>query len=241
MTGIIWSIGRLLGLSTTAGVRAWTTLFVVGLLSREGWGIQVPSRFEWLESIPALLIMLTLGIVEIAIDKIPAYDRLHARLALPERLVAGAIVGACAVGHGWPGTVVGAALGAGLAFLGFTTWRMWRPRSSPSSSAIPLLSLLEDLAAAAGAFLSAILPPVGYALFGWLGWLRLQLRSRHKAKYRHLREGSLTPAPVGDVRVAVDAAAVAHDGDAPRTARWIGVAPPEAGGAGHDARGDGED
>jgi hypothetical protein len=132
-------------------------------------------------------------------------------------------------------------LGAGLAFLGFTTWRMWRPRSSPSSSAIPLLSLLEDLAAAAGAFLSAILPPVGYALFGWLGWLRLQLRSRHKAKYRHLREGSLTPAPVGDVRVAVDAAAVAHDGDAPRTARWIGVAPPEAGGAGHDARGDGED
>lgn len=194
MTGIIWAIGRLLGLSTTAGVRAWTTLFVVGLLSREDWGFQVPDRFTWLETIPALLAFLVLGIVEIAIDKIPAYDRLHARLALPERLLAGAIVGACAVGHGWLGTVVGGVLGAALAYFGFKTWRTWRPRSTQSSSAIPLLSLLEDLGAAASAFVSAVLPPAGYAVFAWLGWLRLQFHGRRAAKYRHLREAAVVPA-----------------------------------------------
>jgi uncharacterized membrane protein len=197
-TGFIWAIGRLLGLSTTAGVRAWTTLFVVGLLSREDWGFQVPVRFTWLESVPVLLLFLVLGIVEIAIDKVPAYDRLHARLALPERLAAGAIVGACAIGHGWIGTVAGAAAGVALAYFGFRTWRAWRPRSSPNVSAIPLLSLVEDLAAAAAAFLSAVLPPAGYAVCGWLAWLRLQLHGRKAAKYRHLSQGvpmSVAPTP----------------------------------------------
>lgn len=207
MTATIWTIGRLLGLSTTAGVRAWTTLFVVGVLSREDWGFKVPVRFEWLETIPALLVFLTLGIIEIAIDKIPSYDRLHARLAMPERLVAGAIVGACAVGHGWAGTAIGAAAGGALAFFGFRTWRAWRPRSTQSTSTIPLLSLLEDLAAAAAAFLSAVLPPIGYAVAALLGWVRLQLHGRREAKYRHLRETAATfgepAAPSGEP--AVDA------------------------------------
>ena len=187
--GWIWAIGRLLGLSTTVGVRMWMTLFLVSLLSREGWGFHLPARFEWLASTPSLLILLVLTIFEIASDKVPSFDRLSDRLATPLRLAVGALVGVCALGHGWVGLAIGVPAGAAAAWLGMHARRLWRPRSTPSANVMPLLSLAEDLGAAAAALLSATLPPVGYAVFGWMAWFYSRLRGRRSAKYRGLRDG----------------------------------------------------
>ena len=189
VTGWIWAIGRLLGLSTTVGVRMWLTLFIVSMLSREGWGLHLPARFEWLESIPSLLVLLVLVIFEIASDKVPSFDRISDRLAMPLRLAVGALVGVCAIGHGWIGLAIGVPAGAAAAWLGLHTRRLWRPRSVPSTTAMPLLSLAEDLVAAAAALLSALLPPVGYAVFGWMAASYARLRGRRSAKYRGLRDG----------------------------------------------------
>lgn len=208
--GWIWAIGRLLGLSTTVGVRMWLTLFIVSLLSREGWGFHVPVRFEWLESIPSLLILLVLAIVEIASDKIPSFDRMSDRLVMPLRLAVGALVGVCAIGHGWIGLAIGLPAGAAAAWLGLHTRRLWRPRSTPSTTVMPLLSLAEDLGAAAAALLSATLPPVGYAVFGWMAWWHARLRGRRAAKYRGLRDGGEIAANGG----AVDAGGDAGEADA---------------------------
>jgi uncharacterized membrane protein len=187
VTSWIWAIGRLGGLSISAGVRAAMTLLVMGVLSREGWGFHVAPGFTWLESSIAIAVLVLLAIVEIALDKVPSFDRLSARLSVPWRVAAGALAGGAAVSHGWIGLVVGLVGGAGLAVLGVNAKRLWRPRSTTSTMTIPLLSLVEDLAAFGAAVLSATLPPVGYAVAAWTAWFDVRLRRRRVAKYKGLR------------------------------------------------------
>jgi len=186
VTSWIWIVGRVLGLSTTAGVRASLTLLVMGVCSREGWGFHL-ARFDWLESSIAIGVLVFLSILEIAFDKVPAWDRLYGRLNLPWRLAAGAIAGAAVVGHGVPGLLAGLVAGAGLAWVGVNVKQLWRPRSATSTTTLPLLSLIEDVGAFVAALLSATLPPFGYAIAGWMGWFDWRLRLRRVAKYKGLR------------------------------------------------------
>ena len=187
MTSWIWAIGRMGGLSISAGVRAAMTLLVMGVLSREGWGFHVAPGFTWLESSVAIGVLVVIMILEIALDKVPSFDRLYARLSVPWRIAAGAVAGAAAVSHGWVGLIVGLAGGAALAVLGVNAKRLWRPRSTTSTMTIPLLSLVEDLAVFGSAVLSATLPPIGYAVVAWTGWFDVRLRRRRVAKYKGLR------------------------------------------------------
>jgi uncharacterized membrane protein len=187
VTSWIWAVGRLLGLSPSAGLRASMTLLVMSVLSREGWGFHLPAQLSWLESSYAVAVLVVLTILEIAFDKVPSVDRVYSRLTVPWRLVAGAIAGAGALSHGWLGFGVGLAAGAGLAYVTISVKRLWRPRSTTSTMTIPLLSLLEDMTAFVGAVLSATLPPVGYAIAVWVGWFDVRLRRRRVAKYKGLR------------------------------------------------------
>ena len=184
MTSWIWAVGRLCGLSISAGVRASMTLLIMGILSRQGWGFHVSAGFGWLESSVAIAVLVLLAILEIALDKVPSFDRLSARLSVPWRIAAGAIAGGAAVSHGW---IVGLVGGAGLAILGLNAKRLWRPRSTTSTVTMPLLSLVEDLSAFGTAVLSATLPPIGYAVAAWTTWFDVRLRRRRVAKYKGLR------------------------------------------------------
>jgi uncharacterized membrane protein len=183
----VWAVARLLGLSTTAGVRASMTLLIVGVLSREGWGFQVPPRFTWMESSTAIAIFVVLAIIETSIDKMQSLDRIQDRLTLPWRIAAGAIVGGAAMGHGVPGLVIGLVGGGFLAWFGLEIKRLWRPRSSTSSMTLPVVSLVEDLVAFVADVLTATLAPFGYAIAAWAVWFYLRLRRRRVAKYKGLR------------------------------------------------------
>lgn len=187
MTSWIWAMGRLGGLSISAGVRASMTLLIMGVLSREGWGFRLAPGFSWLESSIAIGVLVLLAILEIAFDKVPSFDRLYARLSVPWHIAAGAIAGGAAVSHGVIGLIVGLVAGAGLAMLGMNAKRLWRPRSTTSPVTMPLLSLVEDLTAFGSAVLSATLPPIGYAVTAWTAWFDVRLRRRRVAKYKGLR------------------------------------------------------
>jgi uncharacterized membrane protein len=187
VTSWIWAIGRLGGLSISAGVRASMTLLILGVLSREGWGFHLAPGFSWLESSIAIGVLVLLAILEIAFDKVPSFDRLYARLSVPWHIAAGAIAGGAAVSHGVIGLIVGLVAGGGLAMLGINAKRLWRPRSTTSTVTMPLLSLVEDLTAFGAAVLSATLPPIGYAVVAWTAWFDVRLRRRRVAKYKGLR------------------------------------------------------
>ena len=187
MTTWIWAVGRLCGVSVSAGVRASMTLLILGILSREGWGFHAAAGFGWLESSIAIAVLVVLTILEIAFDKVPSFDRLSTRLSAPWRLVAGAIAGAASMPGGAPGLAIGLVGGTLLAMLGLNAKRLWRPRSTTGTMTLPLLSTVEDLVAFAMAVLSATLPPIGYAVAWWTGWFDLSLRRRRVAKYKGLR------------------------------------------------------
>lgn len=187
MTSWIWAVGRLCGLSISAGVRASMTLLIMGILSRQGWGFHVSAGFGWLESSVAIAVLVLLAILEIALDKVPSVDRIYARLSAPWRIAAGAVAGGAAMSHGTTGLIVGLVGGAGLAILGLNAKRLWRPRSTTSTVTMPLLSLVEDLSAFGTAVLSATLPPIGYAVAAWTTWFDVRLRRRRVAKYKGLR------------------------------------------------------
>jgi uncharacterized membrane protein len=187
VTSWIWAVGRLCGLSISAGVRASMTLLIMGILSRQGWGFHVSAGFGWLESSVAIAVLVLLAILEIALDKVPSVDRIYARLSAPWRIAAGAVAGGAAMSYGATGLIVGLVGGAGLAILGLNAKRLWRPRSTTSTVTMPLLSLVEDLSAFGIAVLSATLPPIGYAVAAWTTWFDVRLRRRRVAKYKGLR------------------------------------------------------
>lgn len=183
----VWAIGRLLGLSTGAGMRASLVLAVIGILGREGWGIHLSSGFLWLQSWIAIVAFIVLAIFEGSFDKVPTFDRLQNRLLVPWRIAAGAIAGGAVMAHGTAGLVIGLVGGAALAYLGMYVKFAIRPRSTTSGAAVGLISLTEDLVAFATAVLTGLLAPIGYVFFAWTLWLLVRLRRRRSAKYKGLR------------------------------------------------------
>lgn len=183
----VWAVGRLLGLSTAAGIRASLTLAVIGLLGREGWGLHLSEGFHWLESWIAIVVFIVLAIFEGSFDKVPTFDRMQNRLFIPWRVAAGAIAGGAVMAHGTAGLVIGLAGGAALAYLAMYVKFGIRPRSTTSGAAVGLISLTEDLVAFAAAVLTGLFAPLGYVFFAWTLWLLDRLRHRRNAKYKGLR------------------------------------------------------
>ena len=56
-----------------------------------------------------------------------------------------------------------------------------------SDAVLTLLSLLEDLAVFAGALLTLIVSPVGYAIATFTGFVYWRVGARRRAKYRAMR------------------------------------------------------
>ena len=187
MTTWVFAVGRMLGLGNVAGIRASMTLAVIGVMSKLGWGAGLNPTFSFLGHWLAITVFVVLALFESSFDKIPKLDRLQGRLTMPYRLVAGATAGAATIHFGWQGIVVGAAVGAGAAWASTYVKGLTRPKTVPSDAVLTLLSLWEDLAVFAGASLTLIVSPVGYAITAFTGFVYWRVRSRRRAKYRAMR------------------------------------------------------
>lgn len=191
MTAWLWALGSMLGLGDMAGTRPSLTLAAIGVASGFDLGPGLSRPFAWLDNWLPILIFVVLAIFEASFDKMPKWDRLQGRLTMPYRLVAGAVAGACVIHLGWPGFVVGALVGAGMAWVAQITKGRTRPRSVSSEAALNLLSLYEDLAALLGTLLTLAFAPAGYVIAGIEGGIYFGARRRHKAKYRKIRRGGV--------------------------------------------------
>jgi len=177
----------MLGLGTSAGVRASLTLALVGIVSRLDWGADVGQHFRWLESEPAIAAFVVLAIFEATFDKVPSLDRLQDRLIMPYRLAMAAIAGGATIGFGWIGLCVGLALGGLGGWSGQWVKHAIRPRSTTTGLVTALISLLEDLFAFFAAAATTAVGVVGYGVFSLTLWLYYRIDRRKKVKYRGLR------------------------------------------------------
>lgn len=158
MTMLLTAIGLGLG----AGVNAYATLLVFGLLSR--WK---PAMFEgelaqFFSSTPVLITIGVLYAVEFIADKIPAVDHVWDAIHTFVRPAAGALVGWAATAHQLPqGAVVLATIVAGGAALTTHVAKAsLRVASTTTTAGVvsPILSLAEDFIAVGTALIAIILP-----------------------------------------------------------------------------------
>jgi uncharacterized membrane protein len=165
-------------IAATCGLRAFLPLFALGLAGRLG-GLTLEPSVRWLQSDVALVALGVATAAEVLGDKVPMVDHALDMVGSVVRPVAG-VLGSFVVLQAWPQpwpALIAIMLG-GLA-LGIQSAKAKARIGSTVLSlghANPLLSLAEDLFAAAGAALAVFVPAVALVLTAVLLWLLLGRR-----------------------------------------------------------------
>jgi hypothetical protein len=177
------------GLASVAGVRAFVPLALFSLFARLGFivepeilGLQIGWTF--------VLVLWTLAVVEIMLDKVRALDPVFGYVMIPVRMVAGAVLFGAVYE---PGALIGAAPGlitggaiAGLV-AGFKVILRPPSRSSSAGVSTAFLSAMEDLVAVFGGVVGLFLPFLPLLFVGFLLFFFNRIRKRRGRKYGGLR------------------------------------------------------
>lgn len=150
------------GLGVGAGINAYATLLVFGLLAR--WH---PSMFhdnlaQFFASTPVLIAVGVLYLIEFVADKIPTVDHAWDVIHTFIRPAAGALVAFAAVSNQIPrgAVIIATILAGGAAFGAHATKATVRGASTLTTAGIgnPVLSLIEDVFAFISAIVAILLP-----------------------------------------------------------------------------------
>lgn len=170
MSQIFASLLTSAGLGTGAGLNAYATMLVFGLLAR--WQ---PQHFSgelsrFFASKPVLTVVAVLYVVEFVADKVPAVDHVWDVIHTLIRPVAGAVVAWAAVSKASlpHGAVILATVLAGTAAFGAHAVKATtRMASTMATGGLgnPVLSLIEDVLAFLGAILALLMPLLVLVLF----------------------------------------------------------------------------
>lgn len=165
-----------LGLSSTAGIRAVATLFAIGVASDINVGghplLALNGHFTVLGSVPMLILLGVLTVVEIIIDKVPGLDHINDIVQTVIRPVVGAVIVAGTANSLSDSNVwIAAAVGAVLAFAVHATKSTTRAASTATTAGIgnPVLSILEDLLTVGSIGLVVAAKSIAISIAPWLG------------------------------------------------------------------------
>jgi hypothetical protein len=161
-----------LGLSLSAGVRAYLPVLAVGLANDLNlFGIHLLPQFSWVGDPLFLGLMGLLTVYEISADKIPVVDHLNDTVHTIIRPLSGALIFTCTnnalTQHGTAGMLIAAVIGGSLAATTHVAKAaVVRPASTVTTLGIanPFISLLEDVGVVFMTLLSLIAPVVAALL-----------------------------------------------------------------------------
>lgn len=172
------------GLGLGAGVNAYATLFVFGLLTRLRPGMFDSNLASFFSSTPVLITLGVLYVVEFLADKIPAVDHVWDVIHTFIRPAAGALVGWAAASHQMPqGVVIIASVLAGSAALTTHAAKASLRALSTATTvgtANPILSLIEDVFAFVNAVLVIFLPWIVAVVVVLVGWFFFGVSRRYR-------------------------------------------------------------
>jgi hypothetical protein len=158
MTSLLTSVGLGLG----AGVNAYATMLVFGLLARWRPTMFTGDLAAFFSSTPVLITVGVLYVVEFLADKIPAVDHVWDAIHTFVRPAAGALVGWAAASQEMPQgfVMIASALAGGAALTTHAAKASVRVASTATTggTANPLLSIVEDIFAFVNAILVILLP-----------------------------------------------------------------------------------
>jgi hypothetical protein len=185
----ISSVALAIGLSASAGLRAWLPLLVTGALARAGV-IPVGESFAFLGSTPALLLFGTATLVELLGDKVPFIDHTLDAASTFVRPAAGVLLAASVM---WQvhnplwALVLGLIVGAPAAAIPHVVKSGTRAASTFATGGLanPVLSIAEDIFAGALVVLSVVVPLFAAALVLLVGYVAVRkIRGRRAGPTR---------------------------------------------------------
>jgi len=178
----VTSVLSALTLASAAGINAYATLLVLGLLVRFDLVPLTSPTAQFFAQDWVLVSLAVLYLVEFVADKVPAVDHAWDILHTFIRPVAGAVAAIAVVsgrGEGW--VVIAAILGGVTSLLFHGAKATGRLASSAATGGTmnPVLSVLEDVFAFVASAFALLAPVVAFGLAGLaLLWL-LRRRRRH--------------------------------------------------------------
>lgn len=159
---MIASLLTSVGLGLGAGINAYATLLVFGLVSRWQPAIFHDELGRFFATTPVLITLAVLYLIEFVADKVPTVDHVWDVIHTIIRPLAGALVAWAAVSDRIPhGAVILASVIAGTAALGsHLTKATLRGASTVATAGVgnPVLSILEDVFAFVNAVIAIFLP-----------------------------------------------------------------------------------
>ncbi|MGO1173886.1 MAG: DUF4126 domain-containing protein [Actinomycetaceae bacterium] len=194
------------GLALASGLNAYIPLLALGVLGRSGV-LSLPDGWAWLESWPALVVVLLLLVVEEVADKIPAVDSVNDVLQTAVRPTSGGIAFAAGAGSGSPaiedpaqlfegGAWIPVVLGVVLALVTHSGKSLSRPllNLGTAGAAAPVASTAEDTTALA-LVASAVLLPVLVGVLAVVVAVLAVLAVRRHGRRRRPRAGAIDVDP----------------------------------------------
>lgn len=150
-----------IGLAAATGIRVFLPLLIAGLAAHQGY-IPLSENFQWLASMPALLMLGTAAVTETLAYYIPGLDHLLDVIASPAALVAGAVASAAVMTDlppsvMWPLAIIG---GSGIAGLTKGTSAVVRAKSGIMTGGLgnPAVSTAETIGATGLSLFAIALP-----------------------------------------------------------------------------------
>lgn len=168
MIATLSSLATSLGLGVGAGVNAYATFLVFGLLSRFYPGLFHGDLASFFAQTPVLIVMGVLYSIEFVADKIPTIDHAWDVIHTFIRPLAGVVLAIATTSGDLPkGMVVFAAiLSGGAALTSHAAKASLRATSTVATGGVanPVLSVIEDIFAVVGSIIAIWLPFVFIAL-----------------------------------------------------------------------------
>lgn len=190
-TQAILALLTALGLSSTAGFRAYLPLLAVAIGSTvDSSALPLQPNFQTLKSPPMLAVLGVLAVLEFVVDKVPVVDHFSDAVHTVIRPFAGAIIMA-----GTQNTIsdispwLAAGVGAVLALTFHTVKATSRPVVTATTAGIgnPIVSTIEDVLTVVASFLLIAAPIIGIILIAILVLLLARLMFGVVRKIRNRR------------------------------------------------------
>ncbi len=177
------SIGLGVGLSAACGFRVFVPPLVMSVAALGGY-LHLSPGFEWIGTVPALIVFATATVVEVMAYAIPWLDHLLDTLATPAAMVAAMLASASVVTDLPPALRWGIAVITGGAAAGVVQGStvLLRLHSTAATAGIgnPFLSLAEFIGAVVTAILAIACPLVSFVLVLTACFLLLRLIARRR-------------------------------------------------------------
>jgi uncharacterized membrane protein len=179
------------GLAVLTGIRGFLPIAFLALYSRLEFAsapILAGTSFAFLERTWVICLFFALAVIELAVDKLPAFGRMRDQIMRPIKIILGGVVFAAVMSpQGWISMAVSGVLGLVIAGLADHARASIRPGPSADNTPAVFMSVYEDLVVLIGTLLFVLVPLIGALLALFLFLMVYRLRQRRRRKHKGLR------------------------------------------------------